>query len=109
MVAELISNSMSEVMTIFQLSLEVAVKKAVQLYNRLNSPKVVTKVVRIFPEMVTISFSGSLCYDCGGVQEYVDAFAKAFKVFIDYVELTPGKTREISPRIFEADYSVQSR
>jgi len=96
-------------MTISQSNLEAAVHKAVLLYNRLKSPEAVAKIVHVSPELVLISFSGSFCYECGGVQKYVDDFAKDFKVFIDYVELVAGKTRETSPRSFEVGYAVKAR
>ena len=96
-------------MTISQVELETAVRKTVLLYNRLKSPEAVAKIVHVSPEFVTISFSGSFCYDCGSVQKYVEDFAQDFKVFIDYVELAAGKTRETSPRTFEVTYLLKPR
>jgi hypothetical protein len=96
-------------MTISQLELEAVVRKVVLLFNRLKIPEAMAKAVYVSPELVTISFSGSFCYDCGGVQKYVDDFAQDFKVFIDYIELAAGKTRETSPRTFEVNYLVKDR
>jgi hypothetical protein len=96
-------------MTIPQPDLEASLKKTVLLYNRLRSPEAVAKIVQVTPEIVVISLSGSFCYDCGDVQKYVDDFAKDFKVFIDYAELTDAKTRETSPRSVEVSYMVKTR
>jgi hypothetical protein len=92
-----------------QIELEAIIRKTVLLYNRINSPKVVTKSVFILPELVTIAFSGSFCYECGSTLPLVEDFAKDFKIFTDSVELTLPKTRQTSPRSFEVDYIVKSR
>ncbi|MFB3888043.1 MAG: hypothetical protein ACE14S_01010 [Candidatus Bathyarchaeia archaeon] len=89
--------------------LEVAVQKTISLYNRLKSPGVVVKTVLVIPDAVTIEFSGQLCYSCGGVQDYVEDFAKDFRVFSPKADLVPGKTRETSPRSFEVNYLVKPR
>jgi hypothetical protein len=89
--------------------LEMLVQKTVNLYNRLKSPEALTKMVKISLETVTIEFTGSFCYDCGGILTYVEDFARDFKVFVDYVELRVGQTRQITPRSFQVDYSVKAR
>ena len=89
--------------------LEAALRKTVLLYNRLKSPEAVAKIVQVSPEMVIISLSGSFCYECGDIQKYVEDFAKDFKVFVDYAELTAPKTRETSPRSVEVNYLVRTR
>jgi hypothetical protein len=89
--------------------LEMLVHKTVSLYNRLKSPEALTKLVKLSPEIVTIEFTGSFCYDCGGILTYVEDFARDFKVFVDYLELKVGQTRQINPRSFQVDYLVKSR
>jgi hypothetical protein len=96
-------------MTISLSELEALVHKTISLYNKLKSPEAVAKTVKVTLETVTIEFSGSFCYDCGGILNYVDDFAHDFKVFVDYVELKVGQTRQINPRIFQVDYAVKSR
>ena len=96
-------------MTISQPELEAVVRKVVLLFNRLKSPEAMAKAVFVSSEFVTISFSGSFCYDCGGVQKYVEDFAQDFKVFIDYIELVADRTRETSPRTFDVNYLVKAR
>jgi len=96
-------------MAISQSELEAIVRKTVNLYNRLKSPEALTKIVKVSIETVTIEFTGSFCYDCGGILNYVEDFASDFKVFIDYVELKVGQTRQINPRNFQVDYSVKAR
>jgi hypothetical protein len=96
-------------MTLSQFELEALVRRTVLLYNRLKSPQAVAKVVSISPETVTITFSGSFCYDCGGVLNYVEDFTRDFKVFTDAVELVIGQTRETSHISFEVDYKVKHR
>ena len=92
-----------------QSDIENAVRKTVLLFNRLKTPEAIAKVVFIMPEQVTISFSGSLCYECGDVEKYVDDFAHDFRVFIDYVRLEAGKVRETAHHSFEVDYRVIPR
>ena len=60
----------------------------------------------VSPVMLTVSFSGGFCYGCG-VLDYVEGFAQQFKALSAKVELKVGKTRQINPRNFEADYIVK--
>lgn len=92
-----------------QTEIEAIIRKTVLLYNRLNSPKAITKSVLVLPEMITIAFSGSFCYECGGSLEYIEDFARDFKIFTSTLELTIGQTRQTSPRSFEVDYIVKTR
>ncbi len=92
-----------------QTDLETAVRKTVQLYNRIKGAQAVAKATQISPELVTISFSGPFCYECGDVQKYVDDFARDFRVFIDYLELSAGKARETTPHSVEVNYLVKPR
>jgi hypothetical protein len=96
-------------MSISLSDLDALVRKTVSLYNRLKSPEAVTKIVNISLETVTIEFTGSFCYDCGGILTYVEDFAHDFKVFVDYVELKVGQTRQINPRSVQVDYLVKAR
>jgi len=91
-----------------QSELEEFIRKAILLYNRYRSPEAVAKVVSVSPENVTLSFSGAFCYSCG-VIDYVEDFIHELKMLTDKVELKIGKTRQTSPRSFEADYRVKLR
>jgi|WetSurMetagenome_2_1015567.scaffolds.fasta_scaffold06378_3 hypothetical protein len=95
-------------MTLSQTELEQLVHKTVTLYNKLRSPEVSVKTVMITPLSITISFSGGFCYSCG-VMDYVDGFAQQFKTLSGKLELKVGKIREITPRVFEADYTIKNR
>ncbi|MGA2387106.1 MAG: hypothetical protein ABSG33_11330 [Candidatus Bathyarchaeia archaeon] len=95
-------------MALTQQELEKLASKTVALYNRLRSPEVTVKLVSVSPVSVTVSFSGGFCYGCG-VLDYVDGFAQQFKLLSGKAELKVGKTREIPPRNFEADYTVKIR
>jgi hypothetical protein len=88
--------------------LEELVRKAIILYNRYRSPEAIAKLVRVSPETVTIEFSGSFCYSCG-VLDYIEDFVHEFKMLTDKVELKVDKSRQTSPRSFEADYKVKVR
>ncbi|MCX8177290.1 MAG: hypothetical protein N3F10_03215 [Candidatus Bathyarchaeota archaeon] len=92
-----------------QTELEESTRKTVLLYNRLNSPKAVAKIVIVRPEQITIAFSGSFCYECGGSLVYIEEFARDFKVFNNFFELSVGQTRQTSPHSFEVDYKVKTR
>ena len=95
-------------MSLSQPELEELARKAILLYNRLRSPEVTAKLVFVSPATVTVSFSGGFCYGCG-VLDYVEGFAQQFKALSAKVELKVGKTRQINPRNFEADYIVKTK
>jgi hypothetical protein len=95
-------------MSLSQPELEELARKAILLYNRLRSPEVTAKPVFVSPVMLTVSFSGGFCYGCG-ILDYVEGFAQQFKALTDKVELKVGKTRQITPRNFEADYTVKAK
>ena len=90
-----------------QPELEELVRKAMLLYNRLRSPEVTVKQVFVSPAIITVSFSGGFCYGCG-ILDYVEGFAQQFKALSGKVKLEVGKTRQINPRNFEADYTVKT-
>lgn len=91
-----------------QPELEELIRKAILLYNRYRSPEAVAKLVSVSTENVTLSFSGSFCYSCG-IIDYVEDFIHELKLLTDKAELKVGKTRQTSPRSFEADYRVKLR
>ena len=93
-------------MSMSQPELEVLLRKTVLLYNRIKSPEVISKLVFVSPISVTISFSGGFCYG-RGILDYVEAFASQFKVLSGKLELKLAKTREISSRTFEADFTLK--
>ena len=94
-------------MSISQTELAAITQKTISLFNRLRSPEAVAKAIVVLPEVITIAFSGSFCYECGGVDGYVEAFANNFKVLNSKVELKSGKARQTSPRSFEVTYLVR--
>jgi hypothetical protein len=95
-------------MALSQLEIEEVAKKAVQLYNRVRSPEVTAKIVFASPELLTVSFSGGFCYGCG-VLDYVEGFADQFKALTAKAQLKAGKTKQINPRTFEANYTVKTK
>ena len=95
-------------MSLSQPELEELVRKAILLYNRVRSPEVTAKLVFATPAMLTVSFSGGFCYGCG-VLDIVEGFAHQFKALTNNAELKVGKTRQINPRTFEADYVVKAK
>ena len=95
-------------MALSQLEIEEFARKAVLLYNRVRSPEVTTKLVFASPELLTVSFSGGFCYGCG-VMNYVEGFADQFEALTDKAKLKAGKTKQINPRTFEADYTLKNK
>jgi hypothetical protein len=93
-------------MSLSQSELEDLVHKAIALYNRVRSPEVTAKPIFISTAIITISFSGGFCYGCG-IFDIVEGFAQQFKIFSGKAELKVGKTRQINPRAFEADYTLK--
>jgi hypothetical protein len=88
--------------------LEALVRRVILIFNRTRSPEVTAKSVFVSPETITISFSGGFCYGCG-VLDIAEGFAHQFKALTDNAELKVGKTRQINPRTFEADYALKSK
>ncbi len=88
--------------------LEELVRKTIILYNRYRSPEAIAKLVQLSPETVTIAFSGSFCYSCG-VLDYIEDFVHEFRMLTDKVELKVDRSRQTSPRSFEADYKIKVR
>ena len=91
-----------------QSDLEQLMRRTVALYNRYRSPEATAKLVLVTSDMVTVSFSGSFCYSCG-IIDYLEDFVHELKLLTDKVELKIWKTRQTSPRSFEADYRVKLR
>ncbi len=69
-------------------------------------PQANAKLVYFSSFLLTISFTGSFCYNCS-VLDYLEDFVGDFKILTDKFELKIGKTRQTSPRSFEADYIVK--
>ena len=91
-----------------ELNLEELVRKTILLYNRTRSPEVTAKLVFASSAMLTVSFSGGFCYGCG-ILDIVEGFADQFKALTDKAELKAGKTRQINPRTFQADYTIKTK
>jgi hypothetical protein len=91
-----------------QPELEELARKAVLLYNRVKSPEVTAKLIFASPATLTVSFSGSFCYGCG-VLDIVEGFAYQFKALTDKAELKVGKTKQVNPRTFKADYAIKTK
>ena len=88
--------------------LEALVQKTIALYNRTRSPQVTAKLVALTPLQLVVEFTGGFCYGCG-VFEYVEGFVQQFKMLTGKFELKTGKTRQVTPRSFEADFSVKTK
>lgn len=88
--------------------LEALVQKTIALYNRTRSPQVTAKLVALAPPLLIVQFTGGFCYGCG-VFEYVEGFAQQFKALSSKFELKAGKTKQVTPRSFEADFSVKTK
>jgi len=93
-------------MSLPQAEMEELVRKAILLYNRVRSPEVTVKLMFVSPAMLKVSFLGGFCYGCG-VMDYVEGFAQQFKALSGKAELKIGKTKQINPRNFEADYIIK--
>ncbi len=92
-----------------QTEVESAIRKTSQLFNRLRSPQALTKIIYVSPDIVTVEFSGSLCYECGDVEKYIEDFKRDFKVFVDYIQLEAGNAKETAPHGFQVNFFVKRR
>jgi hypothetical protein len=88
------------------LNVEELVRKAIILYNRHKMPEAKATLIYVSAAALTLSFSGSFCYNCS-ILDYVEDFIGDFKILTDKVELKVAKTRQTSPRSFEVDYLVK--
>lgn len=95
-------------MSLSETELQEFARKAIQLYNRIRSPEVTATLVFASSAMITVSFSGGFCYGCG-VLDYVEGLANQFRALTGKAELKVGKTRQINPRTFEADYKIRTK
>ena len=93
-------------MSLSQTELEELVRRTIGLHNRIKSPEVTAKSIFVSTTIITISFSGGFCYGCG-ILDIVEGFANQFKMLSGKAELKIGKTRQINPRTFEADYTLK--
>jgi hypothetical protein len=93
---------------ISETELKEIILKTITLYNRHKMPEATAKLVHVSQIAVTVSFTGSFCYNCS-VMDYLEDFIGDFKILTDKVELKIGKTRQTSPRSFEADYIVKEK
>jgi hypothetical protein len=88
--------------------LERLVQRTIELYNRTHSPKATAKLVTLAAPLRAVQFTGGFCYGCG-VFEYIEGFADQFKMLSGKFELKAGKTHQVSPRSFDADYTVKTK
>ena len=95
-------------MMLSQLEIEELVRKTIVLYNRIRSPEVTAKLIFVSPAIIVISFSGGFCYGCG-IFDIVESFSNQFKTFSGKAEIEVGKTRQINPRIFEAEFNLKEK
>ena len=102
------SQSKGSKMSFSQQELEALVQKTIALLNRVRVPEVMAKSIFVSPALITISFSGDFCFGCG-VFDIVDGFTHQFKALTGKAELKAGKTRQINPRTFEADYTLKTK
>jgi len=91
-----------------EVNLQELVAKTIALYNRQKIPQATAKLVYFSSFFLTVSFTGSFCYNCS-VMDYLEDFVADFKILTDKYELKIGKTRQTSPRSFEADYIVKTK
>jgi hypothetical protein len=91
-----------------QAEMEEITCKTILLYNRVRSPGVTAKLVLASMPLITVSFSGGFCYNCG-IFDIVDGFSQQFKMLTSKAELKVGKTRQINSRTFEADFTIREK
>jgi hypothetical protein len=95
-------------MSFSQPEIEELIQKAITMYNRVKSPEVTAKLIFVSPIIITISFSGGFCYGCS-ILDIVEGFSNQSKTLSVKTELKLGKTRQINPRTFEADYTLKAK
>jgi hypothetical protein len=92
-----------------QPTLEAAVHKTVELYNRMKSPSAFAKTILITPETVTVSIRGTFCVNCEVPMNYVEDFAKDFHIFSDKFNLKTMTTKLTDKDSVEVTYLVMPK
>ncbi len=92
-----------------QPTLEAAIRKTVELYNRMKSPAAFAKAALITPEAVTISFTGTFCVNCEVPMNEVEDFVKDFVIFSDKFTLKTLTTKLTSRDSVEVTYLVMPK
>jgi hypothetical protein len=90
-----------------QPTLEAAVRKTVELYNRMKSPAAYAKTILVTPDTVTVSFTGTFCVNCEIPMNYVEDFAKDFVIFSDKFTLKTITTKLTDKDSVEVTYLVK--
>lgn len=90
-----------------QPTLEAAVSKTVALYNRMKSPAAFAKIILITSETVTVSFRGTFCVNCEVPMNYVEDFARDFRIFSDKFTLKIMTTKLTDKDSIEVNYLVE--
>jgi hypothetical protein len=93
----------------FQPTLEAAIHKTVELYNRMKSPAAFAKTTLITPEIVTVSIRGTFCVNCEVPMNYVEDFTKDFKIFSDKYRLKTLNTKLTSRDSIDVTYLVMPK
>jgi hypothetical protein len=92
-----------------QPTLEAAIRKTVELFNRMKSPSALSKPTMVTPDAVTISFTGTFCVNCEVPMNEVEDFAKDFVIFSDKFTLKTMTTKLTSRDSVEVTYLVMPK
>jgi hypothetical protein len=92
-----------------QPTLQAAVSKTVELYNRMKSPAAFAKTILVTPDTVIISFTGTFCVNCEVPVNYVEDFVKDFVIFSDKFSLKTMNTKLTSKDSVEVTYLVMPK
>ena len=92
-----------------QPTLEAAVRKTVELFNRMKSPAAFAKTVQLTPDTVTVSFAGTFCVNCEVPMNEVEDFTKDFVIFSDKFSLKTTATKLTSKDSIEVTYLVMPK
>jgi len=85
------------------MSLEKAVKQAIEEYNRYRSPEAKASLVEMGNRKLTIDFEGSFCRSCG-VSDYFEDFIYELKRHAE-VEMTIQGSEQIKPEKFRVKFA----
>ncbi len=85
------------------MSLEKAVKQAIEDYNRYRSPEAKASLVEVGGSVLTVDFEGPFCMSCG-VSDYFEDFIYELKRYAE-VKLTIKSFEQIEMEKFRVRFS----
>jgi hypothetical protein len=87
-------------------SLNDAVLRAIEVYNRYRSPEATAKLIVVKKDGFVIDFEGSFCTSCG-VRDYFEDFIYEMQTITKQFKVELAETTPTSPQSFRVRYQIK--